>query len=169
MDRETFNKLVLDQLPRMQQFAIRLTGDPDVAEEIMQEAMVRATRRRRTFRGESRFSTWLMRIVINAFRDHLAASRHAQSPLPEGLPDPRGDDPSRTAAAADLGDMVARMVSALPPRQREVLVLSAYEQLAPSEIGGVLGITEQNVRTNLHHARQRLRNQLAAYAPEVRP
>jgi RNA polymerase sigma-70 factor (ECF subfamily) len=54
-------------------------------------------------------------------------------------------------------------VSALPPRQREVLVLVAYEGLGPSEAAGMLGISESNARANLAHARQRLKQQLAPY------
>jgi len=54
----------------------------------------------------------------------------------------------------------------LPPRQREVLVLTAYEQLRPGEVAEVLGISESSVHANLHYARARLREELAPYLSE---
>ena len=59
-----------------------------------------------------------------------------------------------------------RRISALPLRQREVLVLTAYEQLRPSEVADVLGISESNVYANLHYARARLREELTPYLTE---
>ena len=163
VDRTAFDRLVLDHLAAAQRFAIRLTGDADRAEEVVQDALVRAARGWATYRGEAKFQTWLFGIVVNAFRDHWARrQRDASEPLPEQA-DRSADDPARRAAAEEFGRIVAKFVSALPPRQREVLVLSAYEQLEVGEIAGVLGISEVNVRTNLHHARERLREKLRPY------
>ena len=75
--------------------------------------------------------------------------------------DDRSLDPAELASAADLGERIARLVSALPERQRDVLVLVAYEDLTTFETAAVLETTEQNVRTNLHLARRRLKAQLA--------
>jgi RNA polymerase sigma-70 factor, ECF subfamily len=62
--------------------------------------------------------------------------------------------------------LIANRVSSLPPRQREVMVLSAYEGLSPKEIAGLLGITEANVHATLGVARERLRKELAPYFAE---
>ena len=62
--------------------------------------------------------------------------------------------------------MIAERILALPPRQREVLVLTSYEQLRPGEVAEVLGISESNVHANLHYARARLREELASYLTE---
>ena len=70
------------------------------------------------------------------------------------------------AWASELGELVADRVSALPPRQREVLVLIAYEGLSPAEVARVLGISEANVHATLHVARRRLRTQLASLLME---
>jgi RNA polymerase sigma-70 factor (ECF subfamily) len=75
-------------------------------------------------------------------------------------------EPLATMLSAELSEVIAGHVSALPPRQREVLVLSAYEQLTPSETAAVLGVSEANVYSTLHLARQRLKSQLAAYLSE---
>jgi RNA polymerase sigma-70 factor (ECF subfamily) len=138
------------------------------AEEVVQEALYRAARGADSFRGESQFRTWFYRIVISAFRDHLAAAARQRclSELTEDMADPRGEEPSAATMTGELRDLVARRVSALPPRQREVLVLIAYEEMRPSEVAEVLGISESNVHANLHYARARLREELAPYLTE---
>lgn len=163
MDRDAFNQLVLDQLPQLQRFAIRLTGDhPDLAEEVVQEALVRASRSWNTFRSQSKFTTWMMRIVINCFRD-MAGTDNMGGPLPDDMPDARSIDPKAVMSQQELDREVARCVSELPARQREVLVLHVYEGLTAAEVAEALGTSQQNVRTNLHYARRRLRGLLSDY------
>ena len=130
--------------------------------------MYRAARAADTFRGESQFRTWFFRIVISAFRDQLAAEGHHRCAgvLTEDLADPRGEEPSAATLRGELGDLIAQRISALPPRQREVLALIAFEQMRPNEVAEVLGISESNVHANLHHARARFREELAHYLTE---
>jgi RNA polymerase sigma-70 factor (ECF subfamily) len=167
VDRPSFDRLMLDHLPAAHRLAIRLTGNLDRAEDLVQEAMLRASRSWDSFRMQSKFTTWLFRIVINVFRDQLR-KRAVVETVTEEVVDQGALDPSEVLSGAELGELVARLVSWLPPRQREVLVLVAYEQMRPSEAAQVLGISEQSARTNLHFARQTLRKQLAAYLGEDR-
>jgi RNA polymerase sigma-70 factor, ECF subfamily len=160
-DRETFDRLMLDHLVAAQRFALRLTGSSIAAEDVVQDALLRAARSWQTFRGDSSFRTWMLRIVINAWHDQHAARPPPPEPLGEDPVDARSDNPADLAAAADLGARVARLVSALPPRQREALVLMTYESLSTAQAAQVMGTSEQNVRTSLHLARQRLKAQLA--------
>jgi RNA polymerase sigma factor (sigma-70 family) len=157
-DWSALESLVADQLPAALAFAGRLTGDPDSAEEIVQEALFRAARAWAGFRGASQARTWLFRIIVNVFRDRMARRPHDE--LPGDLPDRQSDDPADLAEAADLGRHIAGLVSALPARQREVLVLVSYEGLSIEEAAELLRITRQNVHSNLHAARERLRKQL---------
>lgn len=168
MDRQTFDRLMLDHLPAAQRFAVRLTNDPAAAEDLVHDALVRAAQSWTSFRGASSFQTWFFRIVINAFRDGLRRKLPEQEELPDSdaLAANATIDPLRRASDEELGRHVADLVSALPPRQREVLVLVAYEGLAPSEAAGVLGISEQNARTTLHLARRKLKQQLQPYLEE---
>lgn len=159
--RDSFDRLMLEHLVVAQRFAIRITGNAHAAEEVVQDALYRAARSWQTFRGDASFSTWLLRIVLHAAHDRRAA-RPAPASLGEDPPDQRTNaDPAVLASAADLGERIARLVSALPPRQREALVLTAYEGLSTAEAAAVLETTEQNVRTNVHFARRKLREQLA--------
>ena len=153
-------------LPSALRFAQRLTGDADRAEDLVQESLVRVARRWATFRGEASFRTWFFRIVINVFRDRVGQSK--LEPLPgdntvEQLVDPRSPTPPEAAMAAELARRIAQEVSALPPRQREVLVLITYEGLSTREVAEVVGVSEGNVHSTLSAARARLKTRLAPY------
>jgi RNA polymerase sigma-70 factor (ECF subfamily) len=165
-DSANLDQLVIDHLPAALRFATRLTGDADRAEELVQQALLRVVRRFSSFRGESEFRTWLLRIVINVFRDGLRAAS-AQLPLadesPSDLVDRSVAEPSEAAMAAELGQRIAQEVSRLPARQREVLVLVTYEGLSIRETASVVGISEGNVHSTLSAARARLKVRLARY------
>jgi RNA polymerase sigma factor (sigma-70 family) len=160
--RGTFDRLVSASLPAALRFAIRLTGRLDTAEEVVQEAMLRATRSWKTFRGESQFNTWILRIVVNAHRDRLGRSP-ATEDLDNDQPDARQPLPEDLASAAELAEVVAKCVAELPLRQREVLVLSVYERLDAEEIARVLQLNTANVYSTLNVARSKLRERLGTY------
>jgi RNA polymerase sigma-70 factor (ECF subfamily) len=164
VDRQTFDRLVLEHLPAMQRLAVRLTGRTDLAEDVVQITLLKASGAWNTFRGQSAFRTWLLQIVVHAFRDDLAKRRrHSPDSLEAEPVDSKAADPASNANAAELGRHVAAAVSNLPPRQREVLVLHTYEQLSDEQIARMLDISPQNVRTTLHLARQRLRTMLQRF------
>ncbi|MBA3272440.1 MAG: sigma-70 family RNA polymerase sigma factor [Chthoniobacterales bacterium] len=168
VDKQTFDRLMLSHLAAAMRFAIRLTGNVDAAEDVVQEALYRAARSWATFNGQAKFQTWLFRIVINATRDRAGktAKTSNDEPLPETVIDAKATDPKRHAQSQEFGRIVASMIATLPPRQREVLVLSTYESLEIREIAETVGISEVNVRANLHLARERMREKLKPYLDE---
>ena len=166
VDRQTFDRLMLDHLDRTLRFAIRLSGDASAGEELVQEALARAAAARERFRGKCSFRTWLFQIVVNVFRDSLRSRRIGE--MPADVTDERTVGPPAQAAASELAEHVAHLVSSLPPRQREVMVLVAYEQMSTTEVAAMLGITEQNARTNLSLARSTIKRQLAPYLSDDR-
>src|SRR5688572_1606441 len=159
---DEFARLLRQHLPRLSRLAMRLCGDPHAAEDLVGETLLRAASHYSSFRGESAFATWLIRILVNCFRDTLRA-RHGP-PAGQAFDEPA--DPAAPIAdqvsASELGERVARCVSALPPRQREALVLTVYEGLGSEEAAGVMQTTAQNVRVLVHHARERLKQQLGS-------
>lgn len=169
MRNSSLDRLVLEHLPAALRFATRLTGDPHRAEEIVQEALLRVVRSWNTFRGEAAFRTWLFRIVINVFRDRLARSDAIEVPIDDldELIDEGGTDAAETAMAGELEQLIAKEVSRLPARQREVLVLTVYEGLSAREVAGVVGISAANVHSTLSAARARLKARLAPYLKSV--
>jgi RNA polymerase sigma-70 factor (ECF subfamily) len=104
--------------------------------------------------------------LINVFRDRLRGGRTlviASIDETDETPDLRSISPPSAAAAHELAERVAEEVSRLPPRQREVMILTTYEGLSAQETAALLDITEQNVHATVSAARARLRNRLAPY------
>jgi RNA polymerase sigma-70 factor (ECF subfamily) len=164
----TLDRLVTVHLPEALQLAVRLSGRTDSAEDIVQEALLRVSKSWKSFRAEAAFRTWLFRIVINVFRDWL---KHRESTgslddLKDPPPDKKAERPESALLRQEFHEFVAERVSALPPRQREVLVLMTYDNLTAPQTAEVLGISEANVYSTLHIARERLRRELAPYLVE---
>lgn len=161
---DDLDRLIREQLPAAMRFATRLTGDASAGEELVQEALYRVARSWRTYRREAGFKTWFFQIIINAFRDRRR--RQKSSPLDVEISDPRHPSPSARILEGELRTEIAACIARLPDRQREVIVLTTFEQLTISEVARVLNVSEQNVHSTLHIARQRLREGLSAYLVE---
>jgi RNA polymerase sigma-70 factor (ECF subfamily) len=155
IDRNDVDRLVVEHLPAASRFALRLTGDEHAAEDVVQEALCRALRQWRSFRGESSFRTWLLQIVLNADRDRRRRRRDA-IPLGGVETASLSASPPALAAAAEVDAAVRTAIERLPPRQREVALLTWGEGLSPAEVARVLEISEANVYTNLHLARKQI-------------
>lgn len=169
-DPTSLDQLVQEHLPAALRFATRLTGDAQRAEDLVQESLLRAVRSWRSFRGRATFRTWLFRIVINVFRDHLRRVAPEQLLADEEhdeFVDEASAAPPEVAIAAELGRVIAREIGRLPPRQREVLVLIAYEGLSAGEVAEVAGISEANVHSTLWAARARLKARLAPFISSI--
>jgi RNA polymerase sigma-70 factor, ECF subfamily len=163
-DRETLDQLVAEHLPSLRRLATRLTGSVEGAEEIMQEGLLRIVRGWAGFRRQSAFKTWATRILLNVFHDWLGRQRESL-PLQE-ISDYRHADPVTCAMAAELRRHIAQRVSALPPRQREVLILLVYEGLSAEDVAQLLEMQVANVYATLYQVRQRLRAELAPFLPD---
>ncbi len=164
-----FDRLVQTHLEATLRMAIRLTGNLHTAEDVVQESLVKAARHWKSFRRDASFRTWLYRIVINTLQDFQAAEGR-RKPVSQHLSaqpvDQAITDPDHRLLQDELADLVAQRVSTLPPRQREVLVLTAYEGLSIAETAATLEMSEANVNSTLHVARNRLRDELRPYLQE---
>ena len=155
-----WENLFQSQLPNALRLAVRLTGNVHDAEDILQESLLRAARSRETFRGDCNFRTWLNRIVVNVFRTWVTSKPSVETLLEEPMaPCDTTDEKNELQARSEL---IAQHVSRLPERQREVLVFVTYEQMSPQDVAELLGLTIQNVYSNLTAARQQLRKTLGA-------
>jgi RNA polymerase sigma-70 factor, ECF subfamily len=136
---------------------LRMAGDPGRAEELAQEAWVKAWERLESFRGESRFSTWLHRLTVNVIldgrrRDGRWRERFESlddGPVENGSPAPHPPPGLRM----DL----ERAVATLPQGARTVFVLYDVEGYQHKEIAERLGVAEGTVKAQLHRARKLLR------------
>jgi RNA polymerase sigma-70 factor (ECF subfamily) len=154
---------VLEQwLPWVYRFALRLTGESHTAEDLTQETFLRAWTRRHQLRDPHATKVWLLQIAANLWRDQrrrarlpAAQTRH----LPE---DCRANSPNPEQIAAGQEELQRALAALqdLPPRQRQVLYLSACEDLSVQEIGQVLKIGPDAVKASLSLARKKLRQAL---------
>ena len=160
--RAKFEGLVKANLDCTTRVAIRLTGNQDLAEELVQETMLRAVRNWESFRHESDFKTWLYRILINVFRDQLRRKpKVAFVEVEQNQHQSNEHSAESSAEAQELSEIVAGLIAQLPQRQREVLVLTTYESLTNEQIATTLNINVANVHANLSTARKKLKEWLA--------
>ena len=133
--------------------AYRYASNPSEAEDIAQDALLRAWRRRSTLRDTDRRNQWLAAIVRNeAFRQHARVR-----PDPSATIELReGEEDARVLAAVELADLHAAM-AALSDRDRQLLELRYEEDLTQAAIARRLGIPEGTVKVRLHRARNKLR------------
>ena len=148
-------------------FAFRMLGSAALAEEVAHDCFLSLVSRPDRFdpsRGAS-LRTYLYAAARNLSAKHFR--RHgADVPVEDvedGLVAPERDEPLRKILAAELSGEVRRAVAALPPLQREVVVLFEYEELSLAEVAAVVGADMGTVKSRLHRARQGLRRALAPY------
>lgn len=158
---ERFRTVMLPHLDAAYGFARWLTRDPVQAQDVAQEAMLRALRYFHAFRGgEAR--PWLLRIVRNTWHD-ARKRRAAEQPL-EVVEDKaaEGPTPEQSAIASDRRRQVAAALAALPTEAREILVLREIEDLTYKEIAVVLDLPIGTVMSRLARAREKLADDLKA-------
>lgn len=155
-DREAFAALVERHYDRIHRIGLRLLGEPAEAEDLAQDVCIALARRIRSFRGDSRFTTWLYRVVVNAARDahrRRVAARRADETAADLAPLVAAGHAARCAEIAWLHEALAALSEDL--RATAVLVLS--EELSHAEAGAALGVKESTVSWRMHEVRKQLR------------
>jgi RNA polymerase sigma-70 factor (ECF subfamily) len=161
-DTRAFEALYRDHVGRIYGTILRLVAmDRARAEELTQEAFIRAWQKLSSFRHESAFSTWLHRLSVNTALMSLRGKREMESVDEEGLELAAGGE--TPFCAAERGDL-ERAVSDLPPRARAVLVLHDVEGWKHEEISAELGMAVGSSKAQLHRARGLLRRALGEAA-----
>jgi RNA polymerase sigma-70 factor (ECF subfamily) len=163
-----FDAFVNDYRDRALRIAWRLLGsDGAAAEDVTQEAFVRAYRGLARFRDEAKLSTWFYRILVNEVRRHQRwrMLQRATDGEPDALPDPG----SGAAAASDpaLRRRIGAAIAALPRGQREAFVLVHLEGFTLVEAAGATGRAVGTMKSHLHRALTHLRGRLADLAPRA--
>jgi RNA polymerase sigma-70 factor, ECF subfamily len=157
-DHDAFERLYRGHVGRVHALARRMTDD-DVAEDLTQEVFIRAWEKLPTFRGESRFGTWLHRLAVNHIlsRRETLRKREARRVTGEGILD-RVVAPLRRASGLALD--FERAVVRLPEGARQVFVLYDVEGYGHEEIAEAMGISVGTSKSQLHRARMLLRGHL---------
>ena len=144
-----------------------MVGDAARAEDIAQDAFVKAYLSLRAFRGESRFSTWLCRIAMNRCKDVLRRARRevlmpggpdGEPAIPDSTDD--GETPAVTAERREREAVLHRALARLPMKYREAVVLRHMEGMDFKEVGSLLGIAAGAAKVRTFRAREMLRRLL---------
>jgi RNA polymerase sigma-70 factor (ECF subfamily) len=166
---EAFETLVQAHQKRVYNIALRMTKDPDDAQELSQDALVRAFVAIKKFRGESSFSTWLYRITMNVCTDFLrkrnkavvvsleqgAAGNENYNPvqLPEKSP-----GPDELTEKKQLKEMVKQAMDLLSVEHRQVLILRDLMDLTYKDIANTLNVNEGTIKSRINRARDALKH-----------
>jgi RNA polymerase sigma-70 factor (ECF subfamily) len=172
-DAEAFRVLVERHKRRLYAVLLRLAGDPDQAEDLAQEAFVKAFRSLAGFRRDASFGTWLIQIGIHAARDRVRSARRQRGIVSiEALREAHGHelelvdrspgaDPGFEIEAEEERGLMHAALAELPADYREVLVLKHFEGWAYAQIAEVTGDSAGTLKVRAYRARQLLRERLA--------
>lgn len=159
-DAAAFESLYRTHYRRVYAVALRFARDRERAEDIAQDAFVRAWRALPSFNGDSRLSTWLHSVAVNTALDRVRARSRREARLePEVDLERYATEIGRAMPTADLD--LERAVAALPDGAREIVILHYIEGYSCAEIAERLGIVEGTVKSQLHRARQLLKEAMA--------
>ena len=171
--REAYTELMRRHQKRIYWFARRIVGTHEDADDVTQEAFVKAYLSLGDFRGDASFFTWLYRIALNlslnTVRKRQIVNYVRESEL-LGRLFPAPDDPQKDLEGKELASRLQKAVSALPEKQRAVFVLRYYDELSYDEISAIVKTSVGGLKANYFHAlrkvQEALRNEIQA--PEAR-
>lgn len=170
-DRRALGELLERHQGRVFRFGMKMCGEPEDAKDILQETLLAAARTLPEFRGASSVTTWLYAIArsfcikkrrTSKFAPEAVHSLDAARDEVAEVPDHRRG-PDDEVAGRQLDARLQEAIGALEPMYREVLVLRDVEGLSASEVGEVLGLTVEAVKSRLHRARLAVRARLAPF------
>ncbi|MDP8214202.1 MAG: sigma-70 family RNA polymerase sigma factor [Candidatus Euphemobacter frigidus] len=171
-DREAFGELVRKYQGKIYSLAYGMVGNPAAADDLAQEIFLKTYRNIKKFRFKSSFYTWLYRIALNTVitrRKKLREDKHLElkpqildiqgSPyLPARLQGEKGD---RAMTRKELRRDIRQALETLSDKHKAVVVMHDIEGIPHNDIAGIISCSEGTVRSRLHYARRRLREQLA--------
>jgi RNA polymerase sigma-70 factor (ECF subfamily) len=167
-DVAEFRALVNEHYPLAHEVAFRVLGDPQDAEEVVQDAFVKIHQALDTFRGEASLKTWILRIVmrlsLNRRRDRARGSwrrlgLHRREPAAEFLPEvpaPATETPEARYLSEETRRRVRELIDQLPDPLREALILNSFQELSYGEIARILGVPLGTVSSRIFSARRKL-------------
>ncbi len=161
-DRQAFERLYRLHVNKVFSLCTRMVGDRSRAEELTQDAFVRAWEKLDQFRGDSAFGTWLHRLAVNVVLNDRQTEKRRSGRQDESIEDMDtvAHGSVRAEVPPGLSIDLERAIAGLPPGARKVFVLHDVEGFTHDEIGGMLGVTAGGCKAQLHRARMLLREAL---------
>ncbi|MBT8087187.1 MAG: RNA polymerase sigma factor RpoE [Gammaproteobacteria bacterium] len=162
-DKGAFDLLVLKYQHKIVNLVMRYVRDPELAQDITQEAFIKAYRALPRFRGDSAFYTWMYRIAVNTAKNHLAAQRRRPMNVELDLQDPEQydlhaklketDTPEGVTLSNELKKSVELAIAGLPEDLRTAIILRELEGMSYEEIAQTMECPVGTVRSRIFRAR----------------
>ena len=179
-DAQLFHELIRPYERRVYAMALSFLRNEADAEDVAQDAFLKAFRGLASFRGDAKFGTWLVSITLNEARSRI---RRRDAIKMESLDEPQDDEghstpallrdwkeiPSEALERKEVRSILQKAITSLPQIYREVFQLRDIEQLSVNEAAQALGITVSSVKVRLHRARMMLQKNLAPELKEMAP
>ncbi len=168
-DGAAFEQLYGRHRTRLYRYFLRHLRDPALADEFFQDVWQKVIAARAGWKPDAPFGTWLYRIAHNRLGDHWRAMKYRPAAPEDGderaarIPDP--DTPERQLSEFEQRRRLQLALDALPPEQREVVLLRLEQELSLEEIGTITGVGRETVKSRLRYAMDKLRTGLAGEKP----
>lgn len=171
-DQRALEQLCQHMRPHLYRVALSMLKDPDEADDIAQDALIRALDRHTLFLGTGSLKAWMCRIALNLAKNRLRDQSRRKTLLSEAsateLRPTHGETvplPHQTVRAQEIRQHVQAQLDRLPKRQREVIQLRLFAELSYSEIAKILRISEANARVNGSKGLSAMRSALTEISP----
>lgn len=171
-DVSTFPVIVSRYRDRLTSAVVRLVGDRDKAEDIVQETFLRVHKNAARYKTIARFSTWIYTIALNMAKNEIRNTKRRKTsslwdiglekdgePSAYEIPD-NSERPDDVAERRNLRALMERCIQELPPKYRTIIVLRDVEGLSYEEIAGILKLPEGTVKSRMNRARLRFKELL---------
>ena len=159
---EAYERLYESQGAKMKSIAMNMLGNSQDAEDAVQETFMKVHRGIRYFKGQSAFSTWVYRILMNSCYDmRRRKMRRQETPEQDLVPEGETYDPPTRGANHPLRLALEKCVAQLTPHLRSVFLLYEVEGFKHAEIGNMMGISEMASKNALYQAKRKLREMLS--------
>ena len=173
-DVSAFENIVRRWQSALVNLAFRICRDPQVAEELAQDAFLQIYRQLAKFRGEAAFSTWVFAVSLNLFRSSMRRRKLPMESLDTLTGLAGGQIPHLRIEQQEREDLIRRAVAALPQRYRDAVIIYYFREMNLTETAAILGVAEGTAKAWLHRGRELLRRKFdrsvaaPAMAKEVR-
>ena len=167
-DVAAFNALMGDHERRMYAVALRICGNPEDAQDCLQEAMLRVYRAISGFKAQSSFSTWVYRITMNTCLDELRKRKNRPNTSLDGLldsgwsPQDGGESPEGHAMRGEMHRQLQSYIGELPEDMRAAIVLRDIQGFSYEEIARMLDANVGTVKSRISRGREKLREKISA-------
>ncbi len=155
-------KLLQDNYTHVFGFLLKMSGNIEIAEDITQEVMIKAILKIKQFKGNSKFSTWLISIAANTCRDSFRKKRLKTISM-DYIDIPSDNNPETTVLADEKRRILNRAILNLPEKQRKIFILKQEYNYSNKEIAEICKCPVGTVKSRLFHSIESLANQVKHY------